>query len=63
MRDFLLYGLDRDGVVQGSERWAGVTQPEAERMAGDWLKIYDVVEIWEGSVRVLTLDRQRRPSA
>lgn len=59
MGDFMLYGFDRDGVVQGSERWAGITQREAERMAGDRLKIYDVVELWEGSIRIRTLDRRK----
>jgi hypothetical protein len=64
MDDFLLYGLDRNGAVQGSESLAGVTQDEAERMAREWLATYEVVEVWEGSIRVLTLDRRTHdPSA
>jgi hypothetical protein len=59
--DFLLYGLDRDGTLQGSEVWAGITRSEAERMACDRLKTYEVVELWEGSIRVLTLGRDTHP--
>jgi hypothetical protein len=64
MDDFLLYGLDRNGAVQGSEVLAGITRDGAERMAWEWLATYEVVEVWEGSIRVLTLDRRTHdPSA
>jgi hypothetical protein len=64
MADFLLYGLDENGAVQESELLAGITRDEAERMAREWLATYEVVEVWEGSIRVLTLDRRTHdPSA
>jgi hypothetical protein len=46
-----------DGSSQGSERWAGITQAEAELMARERLKTYEVVEVWQGSIRTLTLSR------
>lgn len=58
MGDFLLYGLDLAGVVQGAERWGGITRDEAEEMARDKLRHYHVVEVWEGAIRVLRLVRQ-----
>jgi hypothetical protein len=57
MGEFVLYGLDSLGKVQGSERWAGITQAEAELMARGRLKTYEVVEVWQGSIRTLTLSR------
>jgi hypothetical protein len=58
MGEFLLYGLDHNGVVRGSERLVDIAQADAARIASDWLETYETVEVWEGPVRVLTLDRR-----
>jgi hypothetical protein len=55
---FLLYGLDRRGAVQGSEHLAGIIYADAERIAYERLEIYEIVEVWEGPIRVLKLDRR-----
>jgi hypothetical protein len=57
MGDFLFYGLDHEGDVKGSERWAGISRTEAEQLASERLANYEVVELWEGSIRVLTVTR------
>ena len=58
MRECVLYGLDESGAVVSTERFVGLPDAELTRISKERLKNYQVVEAWEGSVRLFTLGRR-----
>jgi hypothetical protein len=59
MREFVLYGLDESGAVRSTERFAGIAETEMRQIAGKRLETYARVEVWDGSICVIRLNRRK----
>ena len=59
MRQYVLYGLDRDGRVVLTEHFAASTVEDARTMARQRLDSLAHVEVWDGPICVFR-DRPKR---
>jgi len=59
MREFVLYGLDESGAVKSTERFSGMGDAEMRRIADNRLEAFARVEVWEGTICVIRLNRRK----
>ncbi len=56
---FVLHGMDESGAILSTERLLGVSRQRLRRLAEKRLKTFAMVEVCQGTRRVLFLERRK----
>jgi hypothetical protein len=57
---FVLHSMDERGAILSTERLAGLSPQQLQRLAEERLKTFAMVEVCQGTRRVLFLERPTR---